>query len=210
MPPAGRIERGSQSINMKYRTLLLFGAPGSGKGTQGKILGAIPNFYHLACGDIVRALTPGSELGRIFRDYSSRGELVPDEPVILVWRQHIEAATREGRFNPATDILVLDGIPRNPNQARLLNDSLEVALVLYFSCSDLNKMVLRLQRRAFLEKRVDDASETVIRKRLEVFEAESKPLLDYYGPDVLRSVDATQTPIQVLRDVLQAIKERFG
>jgi adenylate kinase len=195
---------------MKYRTILLFGAPGAGKGTQGKILGAIPHFYHLACGDIFRRLTAGSELGRIFLDYSSRGELVPDEPVILLWRQHLEAATREGRFDPAADILVLDGIPRNPNQARMLNENLEVRLVLYFTCSDMNKMVLRLQRRAFQENRPDDANTAVIRKRLEVFEAESKPVLDYYGPDLLRTIDATQTPIQVLRDVLRALEERIG
>jgi len=195
---------------MKYRTILLFGAPGAGKGTQGKILGAIPNFYHLACGDTFRRLTPESELGRVFLSYSTRGELVPDEPVLQLWRQNIEAATREGRFDPAADILVLDGIPRNPNQARMLSESLDVRLVLYFSCSDLNKMVLRLQRRAVRENRPDDANAAVIRKRLEVFEAESKPLLDYYGPDVLRTIDATQTPLQVLRDVLRAVEERIG
>jgi len=195
---------------MKYRTILLFGAPGAGKGTQGKILGAIPNFYHLACGDTFRRLTPESELGRIFLSYSTRGELVPDEPVIRLWRENIEAATREGRFDPAADTLVLDGIPRNPNQARMLSGSLDVRLILYFSCSDLNKMVLRLQRRAFRENRPDDANAGVIRKRLEVFEAESKPLLDYYGPDLLRTIDATQTPLQVFRDVLRAVEERIG
>ena len=105
---------------MKYRTILLLGAPGAGKGTQGKILGAIPNFYHFACGDVFRHLTPESELGRVFLDYSSRGELVPDEPTIRLWRQHLEAATRDGDFDPAADILVLDGIPRNANQARML------------------------------------------------------------------------------------------
>jgi len=67
-------------------------------------------------------------------------------------------------------------------------------------------MVLRLQRRAVRENRPDDANAAVIRKRLEVFEAESKPLLDYYGPDVLRTIDATQTPLQVLRDVLRAVR----
>jgi adenylate kinase len=195
---------------MKYRTILLFGAPGAGKGTQGKILGAVPNFYHLACGDTFRRLTPESELGRVFLSYSTRGELVPDEPVIQLWRQNIEAATREGRFDPAADTLVLDGIPRNPNQARMLTESLDVRLILYFSCSDLNKMVLRLQRRAFRENRPDDANAGVIRKRLEVFEAESKPLLDFYGPDLLRTIDAAQTPLQVFRDVLRAVEERIG
>ena len=51
---------------MKYRSILLFGAPGSGKGTQGKILGAIPHFFHCACGDVFRNLRTDSELGRIF------------------------------------------------------------------------------------------------------------------------------------------------
>jgi adenylate kinase len=195
---------------MKYRSILLFGAPGSGKGTQGKILGAIPNFYHLACGDLLRRVTPESELGRIFRDYSSRGELVPDEPVIRMWRQHLEQVTRENIFDPAADILVLDGIPRNPNQARLLSESLDVLLVLYLGCADMEKMVLRLQRRALRENRADDDRADVIRKRLEVFQAESKPLLDFYGPALLRTIDATQTPLQVLRDVLHALEEHVG
>ena len=195
---------------MKYRTILLLGAPGAGKGTQGKILGAIPNFYHFACGDVFRHLTPESELGRVFLDYSSRGELVPDEPTIRLWRQHLEAATRDGDFDPAADILVLDGIPRNANQARMLDESLEVRLILYFRCSDMNKMVLRLQRRALRENRLDDANTGVIRKRLEVFDTEGKPVLDFYGPEPVRAIDSTQTPIQVLREVLQAVEERFG
>ena len=65
---------------MRYKTILLFGAPGSGKGTQGKILGAIPGFFHTACGDIFRSLDLSSEMGRIAWEYSSRGELVPDQP----------------------------------------------------------------------------------------------------------------------------------
>ena len=64
---------------MKYRALLLFGAPGSGKGTQGRLLGATPGFFHCACGDVFRALDVQSPLGREFMDYSTRGELVPDE-----------------------------------------------------------------------------------------------------------------------------------
>ena len=69
-----------------YRTFLLFGAPGAGKGTQGKILGTIPNFFHFACGDAFRNLKIESELGRTFIDYSSQGKLVPDEPTIELRR----------------------------------------------------------------------------------------------------------------------------
>ena len=105
---------------------------------------------------------------------------------------------------------MLDGIPRNPNQARLLSESLDVLLVLYLGCADMEKMVLRLQRRALRENRADDDRADVIRKRLEVFQAESKPLLDFYGPALLRTIDATQTPLQVLRDVLHALEEHVG
>ena len=75
---------------MKYRSILLFGAPGAGKGTQGKVLGVIPNFYHCACGDVFRNLRPDSPLGKVFIKYSSRGLLVPDETTIELWKQNIE------------------------------------------------------------------------------------------------------------------------
>ena len=98
---------------MRYRTILLFGAPGSGKGTQGKILGSVPNFFHCACGDVFRNLTIDSEIGRTFVKFSSRGKLVPDKYTVRLWRENIEAMTTSGRFRPNRDTLVLDGIPRN-------------------------------------------------------------------------------------------------
>ena len=101
---------------MKFRTILLFGAPGAGKGTQGKILGTIPNFFHCACGDVFRSLKTDSEIGRIFLEYSSRGELVPDETTIDLWNEFIHSMTKAHRFHPDDDTLVLDGIPRNVHQ----------------------------------------------------------------------------------------------
>ena len=80
---------------MKYRTYLIFGAPGSGKGTQGKILGSIPRFFHCACGDVFRQLDTRTEVGQAFMEYSSRGELVPDEVTVKLWMaQH----RRHGRL----------------------------------------------------------------------------------------------------------------
>jgi adenylate kinase len=191
---------------MKYRTILLFGAPGTGKSTQGKILGVIPNFYHFATGDAFRQLRPDTELGRLFLDYSSRGRLVPDEPTIRLWRQHLEAAERDGLFVPATDTLFLDGIPRNTNQAQILQEFVDVRLILYLTCSDMEKMADRLQRRALRENRLDDADIAVIRRRLEVFERETRAVLDFYGPEPLRTIDSLQSPVKVLGDILRAIQ----
>lgn len=191
---------------MKYRTVLLFGAPGSGKGTQGKIMGSIPNFYHFSCGEVFRNLTPDSELGRIFLDYSSRGELVPDEPTIELWRHNIDSAERDGRFAPKTDTLILDGIPRNIKQAEMLQRLLDVRVVFYLSCPVLKKLVARLQRRALRENRLDDANIDVIRLRLKTYERETKPVLDFYGPKLVKTIDSTQTPVKVLLDILEALE----
>jgi adenylate kinase len=191
---------------MKYRTILLFGAPGSGKGTQGKILGSIPNFFHCACGDVFRNLNTESPIGRTFVQYSSRGQLVPDQPTVKLWRQSIQKETHAGHFNPERDTLVLDGIPRNLAQAKMLKGTLEVRAVFYLHCQDLEKMVERLQRRALKENRLDDANLDVIRNRLEVYDRETKPLLKYYGRKLVHNIDSTQTPVEVLTDILQHLE----
>jgi len=190
---------------MKLRSILLFGAPGSGKGTQGKILGTIPNFYHCACGDVFRNLNADSRLGKVFLEYSSRGELVPDEATVDLWRNNIQANTMLGRFNPERDTLVLDGIPRNAAQAEMLKNTLDVRALLHLTCPDRNKMVERLQRRALRDNRLDDANLEVIRNRLQVYDLETKPVLDYYGPEIVHSIDAAQSPVEVLRDILRVV-----
>ncbi len=192
---------------LKYRTILLFGAPGAGKGTQGKILGNIPNFFHCACGDVFRNLTAESEIGRVFIEYSSRGELVPDEPTVELWQQFINNIRKIGRFNPETDTLVLDGIPRNVHQAEMLRDTLDVRAVFFLRCPNMNKLVERLQRRALRENRLDDANLEIIRHRLKTYERETKPVLSFYGDKVVHKIDSTQSPSKVLADILRYINK---
>src|SRR5580698_10010861 len=187
---------------MKYRSILLFGAPGAGKGTQGKILGVIPNFFHCACGDVFRNLRADSPLGKIFIDYSGRGKLVPDEPTIELWRQSIENNTKVGRFHPDQDTLVLDGIPRNVRQAEILKDTLDVVAVFLLKSADEKKLINRIQRRAIKENRLDDANLDVIRDRLHVYENETKPVLNFYGKKVVHQINADQSPAKVLADIL--------
>ena len=187
---------------MKYRTVFLFGAPGAGKGTQGRILGTIPNFFYCACGDVFRNLRVENPLGRQFIKYASRGLLVPDEPTVQLWREFIDNATRSGLFHPERDTLVLDGIPRNLNQARILKDSLDVRAIFYLRCKDLEKMVERLQRRALRENRLDDANLSVIRRRLKTYERETEPVLKFYGRKLVHVINSEQTPQKVFHDLL--------
>ena len=187
---------------MKYRSILLFGAPGSGKGTQGKILGAIPHFFHYACGDVFRRLQPDSEIGRTFIKYSSRGQLVPDETTIALWRESIGKVIAAGQFHPGKDTLVLDGIPRNVAQAGMLRDTLDVTGIYYLRSADLKSLVVRIQHRAIKENRFDDVNLSVIRQRLKTYEKETKPVLKFYGRRLVHEINADQTPGKVLADIL--------
>jgi adenylate kinase len=190
---------------MKYRAILLFGAPGSGKGTQGRIIGKIPNFFYFACGDAFRNLRIDDPLGRTFIDYSSRGQLVPDEPTIELWKKTIRGAEGDGSFLPAKDTLVLDGIPRNPRQVQILNEFLDVRAVFNLACKDINKMIERLQRRALRENRLDDANLDVIKRRFETYELETRPVLDCYAEKLVHHIDSTQEPVKVMAEILDIV-----
>lgn len=190
---------------MKYRTYLIFGAPGSGKGTQGKILGTIPRFFHFACGDVFRALDTRTPLGQKFLEYSSRGELVPDDLTVKLWQARIADVVRAHQFKPDIDALVLDGIPRNVEQARIMQGIIDVRKVFHLRCPDRPSLVSRLKKRALKENRFDDANEEVIRRRLELYERESKPVLEFYGDGLIKEVDATQAPVNVAHELLHTI-----
>ena len=186
---------------MRYRTILLFGAPGSGKGTQGKIIGNIPGFHHNATGDIFRSLDLQSPMGRTFWEYAGRGQLVPDEFTISLWKQFIKGLELVNQFHPETEFLVLDGIPRTIKQAELLDDTLDVAGIIYLR-AEKAKMFERLRRRALKENRLDDASDEVINKRMEVFERETRPTLDFYPKEIVHRIDATMSQIRILHEIV--------
>ena len=189
----------------RYKTVLLFGAPGSGKGTQGKILGQIPGFFHLSCGDVFRSLDINSPEGKLVYESSSRGELAPDEITIKIWKRGMDAYTTLSYYKPHEDILILDGIPRNVKQAKLIEDHVEVKHIIHLMCPDEEAMIHRMRRRAIRENRADDADEKVIRRRFEIYKAESAPVLEYYPQSVISVVDAIGSPAEVLLKVLACV-----
>jgi adenylate kinase len=189
----------------RYKTALLFGAPGAGKGTQGKILGSIPGHFHCACGDVFRSIDIRSELGKVFYEYSSRGQLVPDDVTVRIWKESIHARTITREYKPRQDLLVLDGIPRTREQAKLMDQHIEVLRIVHLVCRDEQAMMERLRRRALKENRHDDADEKVIRRRWEVYASETRPVLEHYSADLVCEVDAVASPVRVLRSVLDII-----
>ena len=189
----------------RYKAFLFLGAPGSGKGTQGSILGSVPRFFHCACGEVFRSLDTRTELGKKFVDYSSRGELVPDELTVELWSESIRAKVKSSEFKPDIDFLVLDGIPRNLAQAKLLEKHIEVYQIFHLACPDREELARRLRKRALKDNRMDDASDEVIRHRIATYTSETKAVLEHYSPEILSNINAQQHPLKVLQDILYSI-----
>jgi len=191
----------------KRPAFIILGAPGSGKGTQGQILGRVPRFVHCACGDVFRSLDTRTALGKQFVEYSSRGELVPDELTIELWKAQIDNLSDSHFYKPDIDFLILDGIPRNVRQAEILSRYLEVHQVFHLSCPNRNELARRMRKRALKDNRIDDASDKVIDQRIATYEAETKPILDFYPDDRITTIDATQPPVKVLAEMIHCITQ---
>lgn len=191
----------------KHKCILIFGAPGSGKGTQGNILGQIPRFYHMACGDVFRQLDTRTKIGQEFVKYSSKGKLVPDSVTVELWHAALQSRVDSHAYKPDIDFLVLDGIPRNVEQARIMEAYIDVVKVFHLSCPNRDELATRLRKRALKDNRLDDASDEVIEKRIRTYEGETKPVLDFYTPVRVSEIDATRQPIEVAHKVLGEIMQ---
>jgi adenylate kinase len=183
--------------------IVLLGAPGSGKGTQGDRLATHFGVPHVSSGELLREhVASGSDLGRQVAYFLSRGELVPDDLVLAVVADALSGAFEAGGY-------VLDGIPRTLAQAErayalakpagLLADA-----VVYLDVPD-DVARERLAGRAETG-RVDDADPAVIERRLQVFHADTGPLLDFYRErGILRTVDAVQPVEAVSAAILEVL-----
>jgi adenylate kinase len=158
--------------------IVLLGAPGSGKGTQAALLVEELDLPHISTGELLRsAVKAGTELGMKAKVVMDRGELVSNEIMLGLIEERLSWADITGGF-------ILDGYPRNIVQAEALDVLLErleqpVDEALQIDV-DVEMVVTRIAKRAAQEGRSDDTEETV-RKRMDVYAAQTAPVVDYYG-----------------------------
>jgi adenylate kinase len=185
--------------------VLMIAPPGAGKGTQGELIAAHFDIPHIATGELLRDhVARQTPLGLAVQDKLDRGELVPDEIVLEMVRAEMAAAAETGRG------YVLDGVPRNMDQARALyqigfelNMTADVAL--HLKAGD-QELIRRLLARAALEHRSDDTEE-VIRQRLKLYHEVTHPIVAWYGErGILVSVDAMRPAKLVGREILAALE----
>ena len=146
------------------------------------------------------------------REYIALGK----HPAIGAWQSApdveaaIDAAVDGHQFKPDIDTLVLDGIPRNVNQAKIMEAMIDVEKVFHLSCPNRETLFSRLKKRALKDNRLDDANEEVIQRRLAIYDEESKPVLSYYPKECVSVIDATQPPAKVLFDILASVNGLDG
>lgn len=186
--------------------LVLLGPPGAGKGTQAVRLAEKFDVPAISTGDIFRAnVRGGTELGRKAQEYMSAGALVPDEVTNAMVRDRLNQDDAKNGF-------LLDGYPRNPDQAvelehmlAELDVTLDAAVEL---TAELDVVTARLLKRAQIEGR-DDDTEPVIRKRLEVYETSTTPLTAFYaGQGLLVQVDGIGDIDEVTERLVAALEAR--
>lgn len=180
--------------------VIFLGPPGAGKGTQAQVLCQRCEVPHISTGDILRAAVKAkTELGQKAEGYMNAGELVPDDLILGLIRERL------GEEDAAKGWL-LDGFPRNVEQANFLNDLLEeigqsCEVVINLEVPD-DVLVMRM-----LERGRKDDKEDVIRNRLEVYREQTEPLISLYqGREQLVSVDGNQEMDMVSAELEKLVK----
>lgn len=158
--------------------LILFGAPGSGKGTQSALIAKTYQLKHLSTGDMLRAeIANHSPLGQIAENYIAQGKLLPDELMIDMLKDTLQ------RLDPKMKGLILDGFPRTVAQAEALDQLVaelhqQIAMLIEISVEP-SELINRLVSRGKLEGRSDDNPETIAH-RLEVYHQQTEPVIEFY------------------------------
>lgn len=180
--------------------LILFGPPGSGKGTQAELLVKQYGFLHISTGDMFRfELKNNTPLGQEARAYMDRGDLVPDEVTIAMLRKRVEQ-------NPGVTGIIFDGFPRTDPQAAALNELMEElgsqidALILLDVSGD--EVVRRILSRGATSGRADDLKQETIRTRYQNFINYTTPVFDYYDQlGLAHKIDGMQKIVHVAMEV---------
>ncbi|PIS00313.1 MAG: adenylate kinase [Chlamydiae bacterium CG10_big_fil_rev_8_21_14_0_10_35_9] len=189
-------------ITEPFRSILIFGPPGSGKGTLGGFLSSAGNHFHLSSGDIFRGLSPESPAGKLYHNYASKGLLLPDEVTIRIWHHYLHGLIATNKYFPKEQYLLLDGIPRTLRQAELIEEYVQVEGVIVLDVNNPNVLIKRMQRRALIEKRTDDKDPNALKTRLEIYKKDTSSVLKHYSKKKIYTFNADQKPLEVLRDVL--------
>lgn len=170
---------GSENQSRMRKHIILFGPPGSGKGTQAKKLEAKYGIVQISTGDLFRyEMSHDTPLGLRAKAYMAKGELVPDEVVIGMLQNKVDATPEAKGF-------IFDGFPRTIPQAEALDQLLadkneQIGKLIALTVSD-GELVNRLLERGKTSGRTDDSNEEIIQNRIDIYKKDTSPVYDFYA-----------------------------
>ncbi|PIN70259.1 adenylate kinase [Candidatus Woesearchaeota archaeon CG_4_10_14_0_2_um_filter_57_5] len=190
---------------MKQKAILLFGPPGCGKGTQGKLLAEEPGYFHFSTGDMFRSLEISTPTGAKVKGFMDKRELVPDEVTLQLVQETIGRYIQEGRMK-SSDTILLDGLPRNEAQVPLVNALMDVTAILYFDVPKPELLVDRMTTRAQKEGRTDDKNPDVVMRGIQIYYEQTQKVLKLYPDGLVHRIDAMGSIEDVHNTVLRILK----
>lgn len=188
--------------------LVIFGGPGSGKGTQSENIEKEYSLFHISTGDVLRRIiASGNQLGQKVDSIISKGNLIPDEMMVEILANELDS-------NPATaNGVIFDGFPRTINQAKALKQMLaqrntKVHAVIGLEVED-EQLIERLLKRGQDSGRSDDNLET-IKQRLDVYHNQTSPLRDYYVAEgKYLAIDGTGSIEEITSSIISAVNKHI-
>ena len=188
-----------------YPSVLLFGCPGSGKGSVGERIAKQSGYHFFSLGDLYRKIPSDCRLGRIYAEYAITGRSLPDDYAIGLCRHGLASQVFLGEFRPSQQLLVLDGYPRSAGQATMGSHFIRVKAVLHFHC-DLDTAGRRIKTRSRGGSRPEDRSHEAIERRLREYQRLTLPVLESFDHDLVIDIDATKSLAAVVSESLQKLR----
>ncbi len=199
-----QVTHNKQQTKIKMKNIIIFGAPGSGKGTQSDLIIKNYGLEHISTGDVLRSeIKKGTDLGKTAQEYIDKGNLIPDELMVSILAGVYDS------FGRGHKGVIFDGFPRTIPQAEALKKMLSergdrVAAMLELDVPEAELMD-RLIKRGKESGRADDNEET-IKKRLVVYHQQTQPLIDWYKQEGLHyHINGSGTLERIFQDIQKVI-----
>lgn len=196
---------GINNVEKTKINLILFGPPGSGKGTQASLIKEKFNLLHISTGDLFRyEMGNDTPLGLKAKEFISKGDLVPDSITTGMLENKLNMSPSEGGY-------IFDGYPRNTHQSNSLDEILKAKAekVTHLIALDVDddEIVGRILKRGEESGRSDDQDESIIRNRIKVYKSETEPVFEYYNAQgVAKKINGIGSIDEIFNRISEALK----